>query len=68
MLKISFIIFLMLSRIPLSGFQFLLLMCLLEVETNIYFGDFYWTTIAFSYLLFRHMWFKAINAPVVQSG
>jgi hypothetical protein len=68
MLKILFILYLIFGRIPLSGFQFLLLICLLEIEFGVYFGDFYWSTIMFFYLLFRYTWWKTINAPVVQPG
>lgn len=68
MLKIAFILFFMLSSIPLTRFQFLLLMCYLEVETGILFGDYYTLTLFSGYFLFRWLWFKALNAPVSQFG
>lgn len=68
MLNLILALFLIFSRIPLSGFQFLLLICLIEIETGVFIGDYYWSIIAFFYLLFRWMWRQFLNAPVVQSG
>lgn len=68
MIKIAMILLLIFSRIPLSGFQFLLLICLLEIETGVYIGDYYYGTLLFFYLLFNYLWLKTINAPIVQTG
>ena len=56
-----FIIFLIFSKIPLTTFQFLLLICLLELETGIFIGDFYWSTILFFYLLIQWSWYSALK-------
>ena len=68
MLSILFIIFLMFSRIPLTGFQFLLLICFIEIRTGIFIGDLFYSLILFWYLFYRYAWYKALHAPVVQSG
>ena len=68
MLNIILALFLIFSRIPLTAFQFLLLICLIEIETGVFIGDYYWSIIVFFYLLFRWMWRQFLNAPVVQSG
>ena len=68
MIKIAMILLLIFSRVPLSGFQFLLLICLLEIETGVFIGDYYFATVLFFYLLTRWMWWKTINAPIVQTG
>ena len=63
-----FIIFLIFNKIPLTTFQFLLLICFIEVKTGVFIGDLYWSLILFSYLFYRYTWYKTIHAPVVQSG
>ena len=68
MLNIIIALFLIFSRIPISGFQFLLLICLLEIKTGIFIGDYYYSVILFFYLLWKWSWWKTLNAPVVQSG
>ena len=68
MIKIILAIFLIFSRIPLSQFQFLLLICLIEIETGVYVGDYYYGTLLFFYLLIRLLWWETINAPIVQTG
>jgi hypothetical protein len=54
------------KKIPLTQFQFLLCICLLEVKTGILFGDYYYGTILLSYLLLRFIWYKILHAPVAQ--
>lgn len=50
----------------LSRFQFLLLLCFIEVKTGFLIGDYYFAFVLFSYLLFRYLWWLVIRAPVAQ--
>ena len=59
-------ILLICSKAPLSGFQFLLLLCVIEVETGFLIGDYYSLSFIFFYLVYRYLWWKALNAPVAQ--
>ena len=56
------------KKIPLTGFQTLLLICLLEIKTGVSVTGYYYTTMLFFYLLFQYGWDKMLYAPVVQSG
>jgi len=57
-----FLIFFLTSKIPLSGFQFLLLLCLIETQTGILIGDAYCTLIFLGYIIFQYSWFKTLNS------
>jgi len=63
-MKTLLIVMLILSRFPLSGFQFLLLICLIEIETGIFIGDFYWSIMIFFYLLFRYTWYSTLRKGI----
>lgn len=56
------------KRIPVTGFQTLLLVCLLEIKTGVSVTGYYYGILLFFYLLFRYGWWKMLHAPVVQSG
>jgi hypothetical protein len=56
-----FIIFLMFSKVPLTNFQFLLLLCFIEVKTGFFVGDFYWSIIFISYVLIQRAWYSALK-------
>ena len=61
-MKIILALFLLLwNKIPLSGFQFLLLICLLETETGVFIGDYYWFIIFLGYLTWKWSWYNAIR-------
>lgn len=62
MIKIILILFLLLwNKIPLSRFQFLLLICLLEIKTGILIGDYYWFIIFLGYLIWKWSWYNALR-------
>jgi hypothetical protein len=54
------------KKIPLSQFQFLLIICLLEAKTGVFFGDYYFLFLAIGYLLCRYSWYRFLHAPVAQ--
>jgi hypothetical protein len=56
-----FFIIILFLKIPLSAFQFLLLICLVEVKSGILIGDYYYSFILFGYLFARWSWYKAIH-------
>jgi len=57
---------LILSKVPLSGFQFLLLICLIEIETGIYVGDLYYFILLFFYLTWNYLWKSALKGGRVK--
>ena len=61
MQKILLILWLIFSRVPLSRFQFLLLLCLIEIETGFLIGDWYWLFIFLSYVLMQWTWYSALR-------
>ena len=68
MFNLIMAVLLILSKAPLSGFQFLLLLCIIEIETGFLIGDYYSLSLIFFYLVYRYLWWKTINAPIVQTG
>jgi hypothetical protein len=49
----------------LSGFQILLLLCLIEVKTGFLIGDYYFVTVFCGLLFFKWIWWKLIqNKPL----
>lgn len=66
MIYIAIAFFLIFSRMPLTRFQFLLLLCLIEVKTGFLIGDYYTLGVIFFYFLFRYLWWSSLRAPVAQ--
>lgn len=60
-MKTLLALYLIFSKLPLSGFQFLLLICLIEIETKIFVGDWYWLLIFISYVLMQSAWYSALK-------
>ena len=67
MIQIVLILLILLwKKIPLTGFQTLLLICLLEVKTGVSVTGYYYTTMLFFYLLIQWSWYSTLKGGQIK--